>query len=426
MSSFRKKAVLILIAEMLMIFIANILLIRSIDVGEDHSYMVDIKRLTEEMENIPHVGSGSQGDVTGQIDLSAYPHIVSVTEYHPADIEPGNIIIAEVDGKLYRMEYKKEKEGLPFLLINIIFGLVLVMSAGLFFYMERKVLRPFEKMSDYAKELAKGNLSEPVRQEKGKYFGRFAWGMDMLRDKLEDDKRREHAYMKDKKTLVLSLSHDIKTPLSAIELYNRALSSGLYDTDEKRAEAYRGIDRNVNELRDYVKRITEASRDDFLEMVVKDGEFYLLDVLLPIEKYYGDKFRLLHTEFYIGENGTGTYDKKMNPLIKGDPDRVVEVFQNLLENAIKYGDGKRVWIDIREDRDEDVELISVHNTGESVPEADREHLFDSFYRGSNSDGVEGSGLGMYIARGLMRKMDGEVYQEPDDEGFAVTVVLKRR
>ena len=79
-----------------------------------------------------------------------------------------------------------------------------------------------------------GNLSVPVKAEKSKFFGRFLWGMDMLREKLESDKIRELELEKEKKTLVLSLSHDIRTPLSAIDLYTKALATNLYDKEEER------------------------------------------------------------------------------------------------------------------------------------------------------------------------------------------------
>ena len=85
-------------------------------------------------------------------------------------------------------------------------------------------------MQSLTEELAKGNLSVPVKAEKSKFLGRFLWGMDMLRETLESNKEKELALQKEKKTLVLSLTHDIRTPLSAIRLYAKALARGsLYD-----------------------------------------------------------------------------------------------------------------------------------------------------------------------------------------------------
>lgn len=88
-------------------------------------------------------------------------------------------------------------------------------------------------MMSLTEELAKGNLSVPIKAEKSKFFGRFLWGMDMLRDNLESSREKELELQKEKKTIILSLAHDLKTPLSAIRLYNKALSENLYDTPEK-------------------------------------------------------------------------------------------------------------------------------------------------------------------------------------------------
>ena len=75
--------------------------------------------------------------------------------------------------------------------------------------------------------------------------------------------------------------------------------------------------------------------------------------------------------------------------------------------------------------EEDCRLVSVVNTGSSIPESELVHIFDSFYRGSNADHVRGSGLGLYICRSLMHRMDGEVFAEQSEDGFLVTVVIRK-
>ena len=195
-----------------------------------------------------------------------------------------------------------------------------------------KILKPFQDMSNLSYELAKGNLSMPIKEEKSKLFGRFQWGMDMLREKLEETKEKEFEFLKERKTLILSLSHDIKTPLSSIELYSKALSEDLYDTQEKRNEILQGIARNVKEIKGYVNEIVTASREDFLNLEVHMGEYYISEVIKAAESYYKDKLSTIHTEFQV--------DEVSECLVKGDKNRMVEVLQNVMENAIKYGDGK--------------------------------------------------------------------------------------
>ena len=110
-------------------------------------------------------------------------------------------------------------------------------------------------MQSLTEELAKGNLSVPIKAEKNKFLGRFLWGMDMLRETLENNKEKELALQKEKKTLILSLTHDIRTPLSAIRLYAKALAEDFYTTGEQRVEACRGIEKNVKEIEAYFHRL---------------------------------------------------------------------------------------------------------------------------------------------------------------------------
>jgi signal transduction histidine kinase len=270
-------------------------------------------------------------------------------------------------------------------------------------------------MQSLTEDLAKGNLSVPVKAEKSKFLGRFLWGMDMLRETLESNKEKELALQKEKKTLILSLTHDIRTSLSAIRLYAKALEEDLYTTGEQCVGACQGIGKNVKEIEEYVNEITLASREDFLQLSVNPGEVYLSHVIDAIRGLYEEKLHNLHTGFQIA-----SYN---DLLLKGDEDRLIEVLQNLLENAIKYGDGKRISIDFSEE--EDCRLITVRNSGCSLKQEELINLFDSFYRGSNVGSAEGSGLGLYISRQLMRKMDGEVCVEIKEDDFCATIVARK-
>ena len=108
---------------------------------------------------------------------------------------------------------------------------------------------------------------------------------------------------------------------------------------------------------------------------------------------------LIKTDFFVGEYG--------DCLISGDLDRSVEVVQNIMENAIKYGDGKEISISFSEE--EGCILIAVKNSG--------------FWRGANAENLKGSGLGLYICRQLMHKMNGEVFAQINDGDMCVTAVF---
>ena len=237
----------------------------------------------------------------------------------------------------------------------------------------------------------------------------------MLRDNLESSREKELELQKEKKTIILSLAHDLKTPLSAIRLYNKALSENLYDTPEKRAQVYAGIDKNVTEMEGYVTEIMAASREEFLNLTVEMGEVYLSSVMEYINAYYTDKLSNLHTAFEV--------ESYLDCLLCGDSNRLIEVLQNIMENALKYGDGK--YITISFSTEEDCCLITVKNSGCTLKEDELPHLFDSFYRGSNVGNAKGSGLGLYICRQLMHMMDGEIFAEIKENEFFATVVIHK-
>lgn len=327
------------------------------------------------------------------------------------------LVREEENGQIvYRVTYNRKNNDLYIILINGSLITIAAISVFACIYINKKIIKPFSNIKEIPYELAKGNLSIPLKEEKNKYFGKFTWGMDMLRENLEDNKKRELSYQKEKKTLILSLSHDIKTPLSAIKLYARALKDNLYDTEEKKMEVIEGISKNTLEIEHYVNEIVKNSREDFMDLPVKKSNFYLKEAIDKIQAYYTDKLETIKTKFIVNDYN--------NCIVKGDEDRAVEVIQNIIENAIKYGDGKKISISFADE--EDCKLISITNTGCTLKEDDLPHIFDSFYRGSNTKNQEGSGLGLYICKQLLMKMDGNIYAKiTENNTFTVTVVMRK-
>lgn len=403
MTRFRKIAVFILIIEFVLTIVANVFVYKNTVNNEGKMYRVEAQRIARKL------------DAGESFNLDEYKTITSVHEYDSEVIVNNEYIIAEVNGTLYQIEYEESTNMDSLVYMNIGFAIMLIMSTVILVYVNTKILRPFNTMSEVSIELAKGNLSAHVKEDKNKFFGKFLWGIDMLRENLENNKEKELQLQKEKKTLILSISHDIKTPLSAIKLYTKALKNGLYDTKEKQDEALLGIEKNTSDIERYVSEIVAASKEDFLNLEVTMGEFYLSDVMEKIEVYYKEKFQTLHTEFVI--------NKFDNCLIKGDKERLIEVLQNMLENAIKYGDGRKVEINF--DDEEDCRLISVNNSGNTLKQEELPHLFESFYRGTNAEKEKGSGLGLYICKSLLRMMDGDIFANINDDIFCITAVVRK-
>ena len=392
-----------------MIAAADVIFISSTRTG-GRVYRVEAERIVRKLEADPALRADPSS-----VDLSSYSLIKRVSFFDASELINNDYVVESVEGKLYRIEYVVKDNNYPFIIMNTGFAVFFIVSIAVFIYIGNKVIKPFGRMSSMTVDLAKGNLTQPMKEDKNRFFGKFIWGVDMLRENLEDSRTKNLEYQKEKKTLLLSLSHDIKTPLSAIQLYTKALSEGIYDTDEEKTNAYKGILAKTDEIRSYVDEIHRISREDFMEFDVKNGEFYISEAMRGIEAYYKDKLSVLHTEFEIAH-----YD---DCILSGDKDRFVEAMQNLMENAIKYGDGHKISISF--DEEEDCKLISVTNTGCSLDESEISSVFDSFYRGSNTTNIQGNGLGLYIVKQLMTRMDGDAFAQINGNNFTVTLVARK-
>lgn len=405
-----RKIFALVVALAAAIFAAANLLLYNLNAPENgRPHRVEINRLALEIEE-----SGLEN-----VDLSKCEFVYNIAEFGENFYDAqGDYSIREINGGLYRFDYRVKADpgnvtiGIA---VNIILAVMTAAVLGVLFYVRVKILRPFERLTNVPYELSKGNLTPPVKESRSRFFGKFLWGIDLLRENIEQQKQRELELQKDKKTLLLSLSHDIKTPLSAIKLYSKALSKNLYPDAEKQREIAEKINDKADEIESYVSQIITASREDFLSLEVENGEFYLSELVRNIAAYYGEKLAIVKTEFFIGEY--------KNCLLYGDLDRSTEVLQNIIENAIKYGDGKQLEILFPEE-DEGV-LISVRNSGCTLDKAELPHIFESFWRGANSENIRGSGLGLYICWQLMHKMNGEIFAEIDGDFITVTAVFGR-
>lgn len=325
-------------------------------------------------------------------------------------------LIRSIDGMLYRFDYHthtKEENKRIAVYVNLALFAAALLPVCLLFYIRRNILKPFEMLKDIPYELSRGRLAIPLPERKSRFFGKFIWGIDLLREYMEQQNRREMELQRTLKTLVLSVSHDIRTPLSAIKLYAKAISRRLYTDGAQLGGIAENINAKADEIGEFVSQMEKASGEDFSGIEVEMGQFYLSELVQKIAVYYEEKLKLVHTRFRVGSFG--------DRLLRGDFDRSVEVLQNLMENAVKYGDGNQITLSFSEE--EDCVLIAVTNSGNTLPQAELVHVFDSFWRGSNATGCSGSGLGLFICRLLMHRMGGDIFAQVQGEDMCVTAVF---
>jgi len=427
MIKFNKIMAIILLFLLSFGVFSNVIMYHTAYEKTDKGYMVEINRIYHDI---------TRGTDPKNVKLDGYRYIMAVkflsivasnnetaTFFSTAGLLPHQeyfvkpmIIDDDFIGYL-RFEYENnqsEVQSRIMVIYNIFFIGMVIFALGLLIYIKSTIIKPFHEIHEMPYELSKGHLSKGLKESKNRFFGKFLWGLDLLRESLESHKKRELQLEKEKKTLILSISHDIKTPLSTIKLYSKALYDNLYVSEEKKREAAYQIEREANQIEKSVEEIVESARTDLFDIQVIDGEFYLKDFIERIQKNYNEKLKILKINFII--------ENYNNRLLKGDIDRLLEVFENIIENAIKYGDGKQIKFSFSEE--DYCQLITVSNTGTCIPDIEFVHMFESFWRGSNAHEKLGNGLGLYICKHIMSKMNGDVFAKGDQEGMHFVVVVK--
>lgn len=311
----------------------------------------------------------------------------------------GTVVIPDPD----RLEYERVNRricmaaavlSVMFLLAGIIYGR----------YVRRTIVKPFGEMEKFAENVASGKLDVPIRLEKNNMFGAFTGSFDIMREELKNARRREDELKIREKEMVASLSHDLKTPITGIKLLCELMT--VKTEDEYVKKKIGDIHQKAEQINVLVSDLLASTLDDLGEMNVSCTD---------------ESSEILH-ELVAEHDTRGAAREAEIPqcMICADRIRLSQVIGNIIGNSYKYADTD---IDIGYVVRDGFLEMSISDRGEGVPENELGLITAKFYRGANSAGKDGSGLGLYIASKLMEKMNGELICSSRGNGFCVTLMI---
>lgn len=306
------------------------------------------------------------------------------------------------------MREKEEREN-SYYAIPILCGASILFIAAAFGYIYFAILRPFEKMKDFASDISSGNLDVPLKYQRSNYFGEFTWAFDSMRNELTKARNGEREAIENNKTVIATLSHDIKTPIASIKAYTEALSANMDSSFEKR-ERYLSV---INKKCDEVSRLTN---DLFLHSVSDLDKLKLSPERIDICAF---------AECVINEIGAERGDvvfKKpdFTAFVNADKNRLVQLCENIINNARKYA---KTNVDVFLTREDDGISLHFRDYGKGIPDENMPFIFDKFYRGNNCGNEQGSGLGLYIVKYIAEKSGGKAFLQNHDKGLEVKIIL---
>ena len=232
---------------------------------------------------------------------------------------------AELKAALSEYSAVEKERAADFGAVWLVFGASAVIIAGAFLYIGLRIIRPFEKLSDFAQRIAKGDFDLPLNYERENYFGKFTWAFDSMRREIIKARAAEKEAVENNKTVIATLSHDIKTPVASIRAYAEGLEAGLDSTPEKR-QKYLSV---IMSKCDEVARLTDdmflhsLSDLDKLKMNSERLEFcgFAEGAVTEIGEEYGD-VRFQKPDF--------------TAFVDCDKNRLTQIFGNIITNARKY------------------------------------------------------------------------------------------
>ena len=301
------------------------------------------------------------------------------------------------------IETRIEKRFLKNYIVSVSLVFLLVLAAIL--WIEFRVVRPFYKMKDFAEAVATGNLDKPLEMDRKNMFGAFTESFDIMREELKISKERELQANISKKELVAELSHDIKTPVASIKAMSEILS----------------LKEDRDELRDKIKSIGEKA--DHIDSLVSNLFTSTLQELERMETYAIDLESTCISDMIKTADNRGLVNEFEIPecLIRGDRTRLNQVITNIIFNSYKYANTE---IDVAASIEMDSLIVSFTDKGGGVSEEELSIITQKYKRGKNAEGIQGTGLGLFISKELMSDMEGSLEVANADGGFRVTLSFK--
>ncbi len=309
----------------------------------------------------------------------------------------GKVILYNHDAEVFQ----SEKQTVLYAVTAAMF-LQCCLCAGYYLYLRHTVVKPFQKMKRFAERIAGGNLDIPLEMDRQNLFGAFTESFDLMRAELKKARMAEARAAESKKELVAKLSHDIKTPVASIKAASEV--GAALSADEKNRENYERIIQKADQINTLVTNLFSATLEELQELSVT-----------PSDLNSGELRELLENADYLHRAGIPPIPEC---LLYADKLRLQQVFDNLFANSYKYAGTK---IEVGVCLLDNYLTVTIEDHGGGVNEAEIPFLKEKFRRGSNTKGMEGAGLGLYIADYCMKEMQGRLDMENGSTGLKATV-----
>ena len=277
------------------------------------------------------------------------------------------------------------------------------LSVGLWIY--RSIAVPLVKLKKATKNIKEGNLDFVLEVEGNDEFSQLCQDFEEMRKRLKESTEEKILMDKENKELISNISHDLKTPITAVKGYVEGIMDGVADTPEKMDWYVRTIYNKTNEMDHLINELTFYSKIDTNRIPYTFSK-------LNVEDYFSDCAEELGLEMETRgiELVYANYVEKGVQVI-ADGEQIRRVIHNIVSNAIKYMEKPRGIIQLRVKDVGDFIQVEIEDNGKGIAAKDLPYIFDRFYRTdvSRNSSKGGSGIGLSIVKKIMEDHGGKVW-----------------
>lgn len=300
--------------------------------------------------------------------------------------------------------------------------ILLFTAAMLSIWLYRSIVSPLRKLRTAARLIKDGNLDFEIETESDDEIGELSRDFEEMRKRLKESAEEKLSSEKENRELVRNISHDLKTPITAIKGYAEGIIDGVADTPEKQEKYIRTILSKATEMTTLINELTLYSEIDTNRIPYNFAKLsavaYFNDCAAEIGMDLGTKgirFRFLT-------------DVEENVDIIADPEQLTRVIHNIINNSVKYMDKADGYVHLRVRDVGDFIQVELEDNGRGIGQKELPYIFDRFYRTdeSRNSATGGSGIGLSIVRKIIEDHGGKIWATSQSgSGTTMYFVLRK-
>jgi len=382
---------------------------------QDEIYFAGDKSAAEKIFSVlPQYGQDSNRADTGYY-FNDMKKLVKQVDFEFSDGTPGSIFIVTRVGSILSRSF----------LVDMVLAIVIILlitSLVLTQWIHKSVFTPINKLNLAMKKISDGKFDFVLESEDNNEIGELYRSYEDMRLRLKESAEEKIQNEKQNRELISNISHDLKTPITAIKGYVEGIIDGVADTPERREKYLRTIYTKANDMDRLINELTYYSSIDNNRIPYNFKRIDVADFFEDCVEEVGFDMESKNIEL----NFTNMVERGTR--IIADPEQLKKVINNIIGNSVKYMDKPKGVLDIRLLDELDSIRVEIEDNGKGIAAKDLGNIFERFYRtdASRNSTKGGSGIGLSIVKKIIEDHGGYIWAtSKEGEGTCLHFVIRK-